>query len=376
MKTLLGVGLVALLILGACRTGGGTSPYPDRVRLPSLEEPYVLPTESCGNFFLAETRINGRGPFTLLMDTGAGRTMLSPAVLDSADVRRGIDSLSIGEFSAFDLGYDRLDTEELSAALGREIHGLLGHPVFAGALVTWDFPANEIVITPGELPSAGEDVLATKSDIRPFVRSRIGGTSRWVLIDTGSSRGLTLREPSRLTMKSPLQTTGARARVDGIHLVRSGRLDGPAQVGPIRIDDPVVNNSVSVDLVGQEVLRFFRLTFDQKNDRIRFERPDTAVGVPVQSAAVRSTGYALRPDTAWAEVIHVFGEDMPVRERDRIVAVDGQAWRDRTCPAPRTGPVVDPTADTVDVRILRDGRELTVRSPRFVVHTRPVVQTR
>ncbi|HKK93264.1 MAG TPA: hypothetical protein VJ925_07495 [Longimicrobiales bacterium] len=370
MKNTLAAGFLALLVVGACRTGGGTSPYPERVRLPSLEDPYVLPTESCGNFFLAETRINGRGPFTLILDTGAGQTMLDPTVLDSADVRRGIDSLSIGEFTAFDVGYDRLDTHELSAALGRKIHGLLGHPVFAGALVTWDLPANQIVITPGELAPDGEDILATRSGYRPFVRSNVGGTSRWILLDTGSSRGLTLREPDALTMTSPLQPTGARVRVDGVHLVRSGRLGGPVSIGPIRVDDPVVNNSVSVDLVGQEVLRFFRLTFDQRNDLVRFERPDTVLGAPVRSASVLSTGYAVRPDTGWAEVIRVFRDDVAVRERDLILAMDGQAWRDRTCRAPRMGPVVDPVPDTVEILLLREGRELTVRSPRYVVHTR------
>jgi len=370
MKNTLAAGLLALLVIGACRTGGGTSPYPERVRLPSLDEPYILPTESCGNFFLAETRINGRGPFTLILDTGAGQTMLDPTVLDSAGVRRGIDSLSIGEFAAFDVGYDRLDTHELSAALGRKIHGLLGHPVFAGALMTWDLPANRIVITPGELAPNGENVVSTRSGYRPFVRSRVGGTSRWILIDTGSSRGLTLRQPDLLTMTSPLQPTGARVRVDGVHLVRSGRLDGPAWIGPIQVEDPVVNNSVSVDLVGQEVLRFFRLTFDQRNDRIRFERPDTTLGTPVPSASVRSSGYAVRPDTGWGEVIHVFRDDVPVRERDLILAVDGQAWRDRTCRAPRSGPVVDPVPDTVAILLLREGRELEVRSPRAVLHGR------
>ena len=359
-----------LVAAAAACTTSGTSPYPDRVRLPSLDEPYVLPTESCGHFFVVDATINGRGPFAFLLDSGAGRTMVHPDVLGEAGVRRRIDSLSIGEFSAYDIGYGRLDTDELGAALGRPIDGILGHPVFAGALLTWDFPERRIVISPGDLPAEGENVIATREDVRPFVRSTVGGTSRWILIDTGSSRGLTLREPEQLDMVSPMQPTGARVRVDGIHMVQSGRLRGTARVGPIRVEEPVVANSVSVDLVGQEVLRFFRITFDQRGDRIRFERADTVVGAPIGSAAVRSTGFAVRPDTAWADVIRVFGPDTPVREGDRILAVDGLAWRDRSCPAGAAGPVTDPAPDTVDVRLLRDGSEMTVRSPRYVVHGR------
>jgi hypothetical protein len=353
----------------SCATGG-TSPYPERVRLPSLEDPYVLPTESCGHFFIVEAEVNGRGPYSFLLDSGAGRTMVDPEVLDDVGVRRRIDSLSIGDFHAYDIGYGRLDTQELGAALGRPIDGILGHPVFAGALMTWDFPAREIVLTPGELPPGGEHVIPTRDDVRPFVRSTVGGTARWILLDTGSSRGLTLRDPERLDMVSPLQPTGARARVDGIYMVRSGRLRGTARVGPVQIREPVVANSVSVDLVGQEVLRFFRITFDQRGDRVRFERSDTVVGAPVESSAVRSSGFALRPDTAWADVIRVFRDDHPVREGDRILAVDGQEWRNRTCPAPTNGPVVDPRPDTVEIRLLRDGREMVVRSPRHLVHGR------
>lgn len=356
--------------LTACRTGSGSSPYPERVRLPSLEDPYVLPTESCGHYFIVEALVNGRGPYSFLLDSGAGRTMVHPDVLATVGAGRRIDSLTVGEFSAYDFGYDRLDTTELGAALGRPIDGILGHPVFAGALMTWDFPAGEIVLTPGELAPDGEGVVSARDDVRPFVRSRVGGTSRWILIDTGSSRGLTLRAPERLEMTSPLRPTGARARVDGIHIVRSGRLAGTARVGPMQIREPLVANSVSVDLVGQEVLRFFRITFDQRRKRVRFERPDTAVGAPIESAAVRSSGFALRPDTAWAEVIRVFREDLPVREGDLILAVGGQEWRDRTCPLRLTGPVTEPIPDTVEIRLLRDGEEMVVRSPRDVVHAR------
>jgi hypothetical protein len=361
--------LVGGAVVSSCTTGGA-SPYPDRVRLPSLDEAYVLPTESCGHFFIVEARLNGRGPYSFLLDSGAGRTMVDPEVLADAGIGRRIDSLSVGEFSAYQVGYSPLDTHELGAALGRPIDGILGHPVFAGALLTWDFPSAEIVITPGELPADAEDVIATRDDVRPFVRSRVGGAERWILIDTGSSRGLTLQEPERLDMVSPLQPTGARARVDGIHIVTSGRLRGIAQVGPLQVREPVVANSVSVDLVGQEVLRFFRITFDQRSKRVRFERSDTAVGAPVESSAVRSSGFALRPDTAWADVIRVFRDDHPVRAGDRILAIGGQDWRDRTCPTPATGPIVDPAPDTIEIRLLRDGREMTVRSPRLLVHAR------
>lgn len=361
--------ITSVLILAAC-TSTGTSSYPDRVTLPSLDEPYRLPAESCGNFFVAPVMLNGSGPYDFLLDSGAGRTVISPEVIREADLGRRIDQLSIGEFDAFEVGYGRLDMRELSAALGRRVYGILGHPVFAGTLMTWDFPEGAIDLQVGELSAEDPGVIDTRDNVRPFVRGTVGGTERWILIDTGSSRGLTLRSPEDLPMSSPLQATGARARVDGIHVVRTGRVEGMARVGMIRVEEPVVANSVSVDLVGQEVLRLFRVTFDQRNDRIRFERADAEVDAPVGSAAVRTAGYAIRPDSAWGEVISVFSEGSPVREGDRIIEVAGTPWTARTCPTRRAGPVTDPLADTVQLVVVRDGQELTLSNPRRIVHPR------
>lgn len=338
--------------------------------MPSLEASYLLPTEACGDFFVAEVHINGAGPWPFLLDTGAGRTMVDPDVLREARVVRRVDSLRIGEFSAHDVGYGRLEMEELSAALGRRVEGILGHPVFAGTLVTYDYPAREVILQVGELSDDDEGVVATRADVRPFVRSDIGGRPRWVLIDTGSSRGLTLREPQMLAWESPMVATGARVRVDGVHLVRSGRLAGAASIGLIRVDRPVISNSVSVDLVGQEVLRHYRLTFDQRNDRLRIERPDTTLDVPVASPAVRTPGYAIRPRPDHAEVIHTWDAEVPVLEGDRILAVAGQPWRDRSCGPPRVGPLPDPVSDTVELRVVRGADTLTVQAPRRVVHPR------
>jgi hypothetical protein len=360
--------LVAAALV-ACSTSG-TSPYPERVDMPSLKEPYLLPTEVCGDFFVVDVHINGAGPWSFLLDTGAGRTMVDPDVLREAKVVGRLDSLRIGDFSAFRLGYGRLDMDELSAALGRRVDGILGHPVFGGTLVTYDYPAREVVLEVGELPADDTLVVPTRADIRPFVRSEVGGTRRWILIDTGSSRGLTLREPRMLPWESPMEATGARVRVDGVHVVLSGRLEGEARIGLMRVDRPVVSNSVSVDLVGQEVLRHYRLTFDQRNDRLRIERPDTVLHAAVESPAVRTSGYAIRPHADHAEVIHTWDPAVPVEEGDRILSVAGRAWSDRSCSVSRVGPLPDPVPDTVDLRLVRGGDTLTVQAPRRVVHPR------
>jgi len=359
--------LLLIVAVGAC-TGSRSSPYPKRATLPSLTEPYQLPTERCGGYFVVQAMLNGHGPYALIMDTGAGQTVLDPSVIREAGLNSGIDSLRIGEYRAESFGFGRLDTDELSSALGLEIDGILGHPVFGGVLLTYDFPRGSLWLEAGALPEEGEGVVRARENRRPFVGSVVQQDTSWILIDSGSSRGLTLQGTEDFTYLSPPEVTGARVRVDGVHLVESGRLEGIARVGPMRVDRPVVSNSVSVNLVGQEVLRHFRITFDQANDRMLFERPDTAVSDPVASPAVRATGFALRPDRDAAEVFHLMDAAPPgMRVGDRVVAINGTPWSERGCSDPDAAPV----ADTLLLTVTRGRDTLTIEAPTRLVHRLP-----
>ena len=97
----IGIGLLVLAFLGQACASGSISPFPDRVRLPGPPDAaardgsqgeYVLPTRQCGDFFLVDAWVNGVGPFPLLLDSGAGRTVLDPAVLAAADVVDAVHS--------------------------------------------------------------------------------------------------------------------------------------------------------------------------------------------------------------------------------------------------------------------------------------------
>jgi hypothetical protein len=259
---------------------------------------------------------------------------------------------------------------QLSAALGREIQGILGQPVFAGVSVTWDFPRGTLEVSTDTLAASEPGVVPTRRDRRPFVGAVVGSDTLWVLIDTGSSRGLTLRDPERFALHGPLETTGARVRMDGVYLVHSGRIDGEARVGPLRLPDPVVDNSVSVNLVGQEFLRPFRITFDPRTRRVRFQRDDAPVDAPLASGPVGAEGFALVPHPEFARVgwVDSVATAAGLREDDRVVEVDGVPWAGRGCRAP--GP--ETLQDSVRLGIERDGERLEVVVPVRAAHGMPV----
>lgn len=360
--------LMGALTIVAWGCGGprGWGAVPRQVTLGSLDRPFELPVERCGDYFIAQASINGGEPISLILDTGAGNTHLDPALARRLGLRDGVDSLSLGDFTARGVHYEPLDMTPFSGALGREVHGILGHPVFGSLTLTWDFPAGRLTVSTDTLPAEGPGIVTARRNPRPFVRSAVGTDTLWVLIDTGSSWGLTLRDPARLRLASPLRVTGARVRADGVHLTESGRIDGVVRVGPLRLADPVVNNAVGVDLVGQDVLRHFRITFDGRTGRIRFERPDAPVETPVTSAAVPVRGFALIPDLRSARVWWVddAAHEAGLREGDEVVAVNGVPWAERGCPAAGEAPAVS----SVRFRVRRDGQEFEVTVPVGLAH--------
>lgn len=89
---------------------------------------YELPTEMCGDYFVAPVLIDGRGPYAFLLDSGTGTTVLDASVASELGVRGRAD-LQIGALDVRGARIRRSGMDDLSLALGRRIDGILGHPV-------------------------------------------------------------------------------------------------------------------------------------------------------------------------------------------------------------------------------------------------------
>lgn len=298
---------------------------------------YELPTEMCGDYFVAPVLIDGRGPYAFLLDSGTGTTVLDSSVASELGVR-GRTDLQIGALDVRGARIRRSGMDDLSLALGRRIDGILGHPVFGDYLLTYDFEGDRILLEDGSLGADARNVIPTSGGTRPFVEADVYGRSVSILIDTGSSRGLTLVDLDELDFSEPVQITGARMRIDGLHLVESGRLVGSATLGPMVLDEPIVHESVSVDLIGQRYLTEYNLTFDQNNALMRFDRIGSDGNAPITTAPIRGTGVVVAPvEDSW-QVIHVDPEaefeDAALEPGDTVTILNGRPLSARTCPAP------------------------------------------
>jgi len=270
----------------------GTLPEP-KATLGSdrLEIPMDLSTRHP----IIEVRINGKGPFRFVFDTGAGGTMIDKAVTEGMDLPtlgmaqvgdatgKGhrtmplvkIDSIQIGgaefkgsigivgDFGHVFPGDDRPD-------------GILAFKTFAGCLVTLDYPNRRLILERGELPPTdGKNTLdyADEHNI-PVLRLKVGGTTIPIAIDSGASMAGVLAESLEGTVPivdEPV-TVGIARRFNTEMDVRESRVDASIHLGRHVIEKPVFHFAGVQSVIGYHILRHFATTFDQKNHRVRFLR--------------------------------------------------------------------------------------------------------
>ena len=111
---------------------------------------------------LLPVQVNDRGPFQFVLDTGAGTTLLTPALAHSLGVRsigtrQGqtaggavdislavVDSLGVGELQRANLDVAILDLSRISQTIGTPLDGDLGYNFLKDFRLTIDFHAAEL----------------------------------------------------------------------------------------------------------------------------------------------------------------------------------------------------------------------------------------
>jgi hypothetical protein len=283
----------AALIL--CVGAGAGAELPRRAPIPAeAGSGQVLPMRYDGTRPAVEVRVNGRGPFLFLIDTGAGGP---PARADAELVRR-LGLRQAGQADSADAGgaaaridrvvLDRVELGSLAAdhveALARDyngstylphIDGILGLNFFSDVLLTLDFAHGQIRLARGALPPAdGRTILDyVLVDGNPAITVRIGARPVQVLLDTGDIRALDL--PSEWLRSMPLASfprlAGTSGSISGTVGLREVALAEPLTIGRYRFDRPLVTfaDEYREANLGSAFLRAFTVTIDQRNRRVR-----------------------------------------------------------------------------------------------------------
>lgn len=271
------------------------SEKPESVEVP--ERGIKVPMSFRGNMPAFEVSVNGKGPFTFALDTGG----MGLARADVSLVKQ-LNLAKTGEIQAGDgsgqnrvtMDLVKLDEVRLGDAIfkglaapsrdynrGRPDHidGILGINLFQDHLLTLDYPAKELRLAPGELPEADGNTILNLAEGQavPALEIEVAGQKILCHIDSGNMGGLIL--PTALAEKLPLVgepvVVGRAKTVANEFEIKSAQLDGSVTIGGHEIKNPTVTFAeiFRTGNIGAGVLREFAMTLDQKNGRVRFERP-------------------------------------------------------------------------------------------------------
>ena len=161
-RLVLAIGLGLIPALGRAEEPKPAKPAEKTVK---YEIPYRL---TATNHVLVRVKINGKGPYNLILDTGA------PALFLPKDVAKksGIEMDSFFQYLLTDKGFGAIDKFELEGGLsvdkvrahvtdiyqvegmnslgfaGVELHGMIGYEVLARFRITFDFTADKLIFEP------------------------------------------------------------------------------------------------------------------------------------------------------------------------------------------------------------------------------------
>jgi predicted aspartyl protease len=280
---------------------------------------------------LVEARVNGRGPYRLLVDLGSNVVLLRRDVVDEAGVEVVVErpGTDIVRMDRLEIGGARYAHVHAGSYDELDVDGVIGYNLLSLSSFTLDFPGQGLAIHRDSLPSAdGEGVLEyVVQDRLPYLPVTVNETDSLLLnFDTGATNWIVMppsmadsldwiSDPRPGPLLFNNQTGAVRNTI--------ARLDGVVEFGRYRIERPVVFFDPEVEdaWLGAALLADYVLGFDPLRSRVRIEGPRRASAPPYCSA-----GFRLTSDAEGARVSDVIPETpaaIHLDVGDRIVEVDG-----------------------------------------------------
>ncbi len=253
----------------------------------------ALPLGKIAHLSTVEVMINDSGPYTFVLDTGAGGNVLNEKL--AAELKLPVvGSIAVGspmgekpkesdQFSmaSFSIG-DVVLSDVLAVAMDLDgpfrgltaPDGILAAAAIEGHVMTINYPNEYMTLEKGALPAAdGRKILDYDgSDTVPHLAVSVGGKSVDVALDSGAPQGLSLplSLAEELTLESAPKVTGKGRTVDAEFEIRSSRLNGDIQLGDLRLANPMINFNEKAPYgnVGIGILGQYSVAIDCSNQRI------------------------------------------------------------------------------------------------------------
>ncbi len=339
---------------------------------PQTEIPFQL----INNHIYGEAKVNGKGPFVFIFDTG-GRNLVTPPLAKQLGLKiegklpgtgagegvmeggfTHVAELQVGNAVVKNQLFLVLPLDTLGAIEGEPMPGMVGYETFRRFVTRIDYGAHTLtLIDPKHFDpkDAGTPIKFTFNDSNPEVMGTFEGLPAKYDIDTGARTELTLTKP--FVDKNDLRAKHPK----GVDAVDGWGVGGPSRgyvtrgkemtIGPIKIDDVVTTMSTQdkgafagndyQGNIGGGILKRFVVTFDYDHqmmylkplpgpiaDTGTFDRAgmwfneapqgfdivDVTKGAPAEQAGLKRGDIILAVDGTPFDKIHLY--DLRQRLRD------------------------------------------------------------
>ncbi len=320
----------------------------------------TVPFKLINNHIYLDVRLNGKGPFRVLCDTG-GANIVTPTLAKELGLKsegalqgRGVgeksedvglvklESLQVGDATLSNQLFAVFPMESFATVEGVPENGMIGFEVFKRFVVKVDYEHETLTLT---VPSAfayhgnGISVPFQFNDHIPQVDGSIDGISGKFDIDTGSRSSVDLLKP--FVEKNNLvahynakieAVTGwgvggaARSLVTRAEVLRLGSVEVTHPITELSLQKKGSFTSQYVaGNVGAGVLKRFNITFDYSHQQLIFERNSSYDKPDVFDRS----GMWLNQSGTSFEVVDVVAAgpaaSAGLHPGDKIQAIDGQA---------------------------------------------------
>jgi len=342
----------------------------DDVRFAAGRSALCIPFDTANRHIAFKGRINDQEGMWLVLDTGAGGSVLDAGRAESLGLEAVGEQHSLGSggaedgstvhgvdvglpgFTLLDQTMGTLRLSALAAQAGRALDGILGRPLFERCVVEVDYARKcASLFDAGDYTyiGTGASVPITFKEGLPYVKARVvlpdgRSISGKFVIDSGASTSLIL-SPGAIEREGVEASLGKTMTVQshgvgGATQVRLARV-AKLQLGGFTLDQPVaalqpagpghISADGTIGNIGGGILSRFKVIFDYQRRRMILE-PGPDFGLPFEADMSGLGLVSLAPDFRRVSVARVL-DDSPALEAglqvgDEIETVDGKPAED------------------------------------------------
>lgn len=254
------------------------------LRIAAEDALFSIPFEVKDGRIYVDVMVDGDGPFTFAIDTGAGGdgradlslvSALGLAFIGEGEASDGVNTQTVNTVHLQEInigGYIRNDIEVMARdyssrmPVEQRIHGILGRDFFSDGTLVIDYPQRTLSFVDRSLIDASDkDALPFE---RPFrVPVMIGGTAVETNLDTGANVEMVM--PLELFGQfdtGELEAAGDATLTNTKLKSQQGVIHGPIKLGAVEFADVPVRVSARFPemMIGARVLQNYRIIIDQK----------------------------------------------------------------------------------------------------------------